>query len=155
MDLIPPHPKKVKDRIVVYTDGACENNQCLQSNKRRAGVGVWYGTDDERNISEPLEGIRQTNNRAEMVAVIRVLEKNPKDIKVQVWTDSEIISKKTVKLKGKWGASKNHLRSLKNGDLWLKMADQMEERVATTEVYHCFGHCDIRGNEMGDKLAVE
>lgn len=34
---------------VVYTDGACKNNQGGGAEKR-AGVGVWWGTNDERCV---------------------------------------------------------------------------------------------------------
>ena len=53
---------------VVYTDGACTNNQDAAT--RRAGWGAYFGADDPRNLSEPLLGLPQTNNRAEMTAVL-------------------------------------------------------------------------------------
>ena len=49
--------------IDVYTDGACSNNGSRQA---RAGVGVFFGPQDPRNVSETLEGSTQTNQRAEM-----------------------------------------------------------------------------------------
>lgn len=51
------------DPIVVYTDGACEGNGQIGS---EAGVGVYFGDNDPRNVSEPLEGEKQTNQRAEL-----------------------------------------------------------------------------------------
>ncbi len=32
----------------------------------QAGIGVWFGDDHQHNISEPLLGDVQTNNRAEL-----------------------------------------------------------------------------------------
>lgn len=49
--------------IIVYTDGACEGNGQSGS---EAGVGVYFGNNDPRNVSEPLAGDRQTNQRAEL-----------------------------------------------------------------------------------------
>ena len=50
----------------VYTDGACSNN-----GKKNAlsGIGIFFGIDDNRNISKKIEG-KQTNNTAELSAII-------------------------------------------------------------------------------------
>ncbi|KAG8879367.1 hypothetical protein FRB98_005685, partial [Tulasnella sp. 332] len=48
---------------VVYTDGASQGNGRPGA---RAGVGVWYGVNDPRNVSERCPG-DQTNNRAELI----------------------------------------------------------------------------------------
>ncbi|KZV84450.1 ribonuclease H-like protein [Exidia glandulosa HHB12029] len=60
---------------VIYTDGACSNNG-KGAHLALAGVGVWYGHGDPRNISERCPG-DQTNNRAELIAIIRALEEIP------------------------------------------------------------------------------
>jgi len=57
--------------VVVYTDGACSSNG---KHSAIAGVGVFFGDGDPRNVSEPLKGSMQTNNRAELTALIRALE---------------------------------------------------------------------------------
>jgi ribonuclease HI len=49
----------------VYVDGACENNGKPNA---IAGYGIWFGHGDSRNVSEPLEGRIQTNQRAELMA---------------------------------------------------------------------------------------
>eukprot|EP00973_Karenia_brevis_P069000 9591475-Karenia_brevis.AAC.1 len=41
-------------REVVFTDGACSNNQ--DPRFRRAGVGIFWSRDDTRNVSMPLPG---------------------------------------------------------------------------------------------------
>lgn len=56
-----------KGHVVIYTDGACSNNG---RSGAKAGLGVWWGHDDPRNVSEPLAG-RATNNRAEILAAVR------------------------------------------------------------------------------------
>ena len=53
----------------VYTDGACQNNGKPDA---RAGFGIWFGDDDERNTSESFTG-QQTNNRAELLAIVKAL----------------------------------------------------------------------------------
>lgn len=56
----------VEDEVgwdVVYSDGACKGNGKVGS---VAGVGVWWGHNDPRNIAERCPG-DQTNNRAELI----------------------------------------------------------------------------------------
>ena len=60
--------------IIIFTDGCCRNNQ--DKHKREAGVGVFFGDSDKRNISYPLKGHPQyrTNQVAELTACIRGIE---------------------------------------------------------------------------------
>ena len=56
--------------LVVYTDGACVNNG------RRgalAGIGVWWGDNNDENVSELVTGSRHTNNTAEIQAAIKAI----------------------------------------------------------------------------------
>jgi len=50
----------------VYTDGSCSNNGKMNST---AGIGIYFGENDSRNVSMKLEG-KQTNNTAELSAII-------------------------------------------------------------------------------------
>ena len=92
-----PPPKKravddrVKDRsfafhddtLFVYTDGACKNNGMEGA---EAGMGIYFG--DERDVSEKIDG-KQTNNTAEISAIIKTFE-YIKDIEhVCIVSDSE------------------------------------------------------------------
>ncbi|RPD56755.1 ribonuclease H-like protein [Lentinus tigrinus ALCF2SS1-6] len=71
---------------IVYSDGACKGNGKAGS---IAGVGVWWGRDDPRNIAERCPG-GQTNNRAELIAIVRVLETSPHTRKpLLIKTDSK------------------------------------------------------------------
>ncbi|CAE8721896.1 unnamed protein product [Polarella glacialis] len=74
-------------RVVALTDGGSRNNQ--HKTLRRAGVGVFWGKRNPLNVSEPLVGPNQTNNRAELVAAIRVLELDSRPLKIR--TDSQYV----------------------------------------------------------------
>ena len=52
-----------------------------------------------RNVSEPLPGERQTNQRAEVMAIIRALEVAPKHIALTIFSDS----KYALACAGNWG----------------------------------------------------
>lgn len=72
----------------VYTDGACINNG---KNNAIAGIGIYFGPNDTRNISEKIIG-KQSNNTAELSAIIKTYAIIEKDIindkKIAIVTDS-------------------------------------------------------------------
>ena len=53
----------------VYTDGGCDSNGAKDA---KAGIGVFFGENDQRNVSKRITGL-QTNNRAELSAIIEAL----------------------------------------------------------------------------------
>ena len=61
----------------VYTDGACSNNG---KHNAFAGIGIFFGTNDNRNVSKTIEG-KQTNNTAELSAIIETYYIIENDIK--------------------------------------------------------------------------
>lgn len=61
-----------RERLVIYTDGACSNNQ--NSTKARAGMGVYFSRYSSDNYSGPLLGTPQTNQRAELGAILKALQ---------------------------------------------------------------------------------
>ncbi|KAJ1912228.1 hypothetical protein H4219_005678 [Mycoemilia scoparia] len=63
-------PANPNEPIIVYTDGASRGNGTKGS---KAGIGAFFGYNDPRNVSRPLDGIRQTNQRAELSAVIEAI----------------------------------------------------------------------------------
>mgnify|MGYP000341777644 FL=1 len=73
----------------VYTDGACSNNGKSNS---LAGIGIFFGIDDYRNVSEKIKG-KQTNNCAELIAIIKTYSIIEKDImnnkNITIVSDSE------------------------------------------------------------------
>lgn len=60
----------------VYTDGSCINNG---TDAAIAGIGVYFGENDPRNVSKRVVG-RQTNNVAELQAIIEVYDIVMEDI---------------------------------------------------------------------------
>jgi len=88
--------EKVDDFVpdyYVYTDGACSNNGKPNA---EAGIGIYFGEDDERNVSQKIEG-NQTNNAAELTAIIETYSIIENDVvdgkKVAIVTDSEYAMK--------------------------------------------------------------
>ena len=92
------------NEICIFTDGSSLNNQ--EKGKRRGGVGVFFGDDDERNISIPLkESVKNkvTNQVTELLACIKGIETInscpiKKECQLVIYTDSMYI----VNIMNKW-----------------------------------------------------
>jgi len=73
----------------VYTDGACSNNG---KENAKAGIGIYFQDNDSRNVYKRITG-KQTNNRAELLAIIVsyfIIEKDiEKGLSIVIVTDSE------------------------------------------------------------------
>lgn len=153
---------------VVYTDGACPNNQ--NSKIARAGIGVYFGDRDPRNVSEPLEGEKQTNQRAELKAAIKAIEMQCTHGKGQqqplmIVTDSKYVADSATDYLNHWAKNGYRLKDgtpLANIDLWMDMKKLIDSRKAYPVVFKWVkGHDDnsttddAKGNAQADKLAVE
>jgi len=75
--------------IIVYTDGACIDNGKAGA---KAGIGIYFGPQDPRNVSEQIQG-KQSNNTAELGALSRAYSMLSAEIsagkKVAFFTDSQ------------------------------------------------------------------
>ncbi len=152
---------------IVYTDGACSNNQ--NQKDARAGVGVYFGKNDQRNISEPLEGDKQTNNRAELTAAIKAIEVQctnglGKQKPLLVVTDSNYVVQNATENLQKWalnGYKRKDNNDLENIDLWMQMKKLLDSRTAYPVIFKWIkGHTnldtkDAIGNKEADLLAVQ
>ena len=83
--------EQLRPDYYVFTDGACSNNGKPTA---KAGIGVFFGEDDPRNISRPLApSLKQTNNTAELTAIIEAFGVIQCDLAagkyVSICTDSE------------------------------------------------------------------
>lgn len=113
-----------------------------------------------RNVSEALRGARQTNQRAELTAILRALDIAPRHRDVQIITDSRYsIDCVTVWYinwrKNNWQTSAR--KPVENKDLVENILTKIEERnllkVKTTFEW-VKGHNKDPGNEEADRLAV-
>ncbi|KAJ3972292.1 ribonuclease H-like domain-containing protein [Lentinula raphanica] len=164
-----------KEPLVVYCDGACKGNGKIGS---VAGIGVWWGHDDPRNLAERCPG-DQTNNRAELVvcqvyrysnlplikayisqAICRVFETTPfRKSLLTIKTDSKYSINCFNSWFSNWEANgwrKSDGTEIKNLDLiryiyvLLRARFQFKQSV---ELVYVKGHAGIVGNEGADSLA--
>ncbi|KAK8200628.1 hypothetical protein M8818_005942 [Zalaria obscura] len=154
----------------IYTDGSALGNG---GNGAIAGVGVYFGPNDSRNVSEPLKGERQTNQRAELTAILRALELAPRDRPVTIYSDSSYAIKCVTEWFQKWrsnGWLNSSKKPVENKDLIEKVLALLEERErigraagddvsegkgrSRVQFVWVKGHKDDPGNIAADGLAV-
>jgi len=140
----------------VYTDGACSNNG---KSYALAGIGIFFGINDIRNVSKKIEG-KQTNNIAELTAIIETYSIIENDIingkKVAIVSDSEY----AIKCVSSYGEKcfKNGWNvEIPNKEL-VKNAYEIYKDKLNIKFIHIKAHTnntDIHslGNDHADKLA--
>ncbi|PFH61553.1 hypothetical protein XA68_17056 [Ophiocordyceps unilateralis] len=146
-----------EDMLKIYTDGSSLANGKVGC---RAGVGVYFGDGDVRNVSERLEGELQTNQRAELMAMLRALQIAPRSQTVQIVSDSQYsincVTQWAVGWKLKdWMTATGE--KVKNQDIIRAVLDKIDERTlagANTYFHWVKGHSSDRGNQAADRLAV-
>lgn len=135
--------------VQLYTDGACSGNP------GPGGYGAILVFNAHRK--EISGGYRETtNNRMEIMAVIRGLELLKERCKVTVYTDSKYVSD-AMKLGWveRWqenGWMRNKKEPALNVDLWERMLELCEEHIVEFEWVK--GHAGHPENERCDKLAT-
>lgn len=140
--------KQIKKEVIIYTDGACSGNPGAGG----YGAVLLYG-DKRKELSQ---GYRMTtNNRMEVLAVIKALEILKGQCSVTLYSDSkyvvDAIEKGWVK---KWKANgwkRNQKEMASNIDLWERLLELLEKHHV---VFHWVkGHADNIENERCDFLA--
>lgn len=140
-----------EERVIIHTDGGCDRN--------RGGLGAWafairHPDATGSTGSEALQNT--TNNRMEMLAVIKALDEIEIGTPVTVFSDSEYVVKGLTVWARQW--MKNGWRTragqpVKNRDLW-------EQLVAIYQLHdvrlvHVPGHSGDAGNELVDTMCTE
>ncbi len=141
-------------KVDLFTDGACSGNP---------GPGGWAfilrcnKTDKEleRSDGEP----ESTNNRMELMAVIRGLESLKEPCEVTLHADSTYVGQgmtswmKGWKSRGWKRKDGSKLVPIKNEELWRELDQLMQKHKIIFN--HVKGHAGHLENERCDKLAVQ
>ena len=136
-----------QDYIIIYTDGACKGNP---------GNGGWGAVLLYKKHEKHLCGGEKntTNNRMELMAVIKSLQQLNRSCKIKIYTDSKYVQNGMLSWlegwkKNNWKNSQK--QAVKNVDLW-KMLD-IESQRHKIEWFWVKGHSGDKYNEMADELA--
>lgn len=152
----------IKKSNFIYTDGSCLNNGSFQS---LAGIGIYFGNDDSRNVSKKIKSNQKiTNNIAELLAIKEVLLYHVNDH--QSWTivsDSLYSIQAITKWIHKW--KKNDWKTssgqeVKNKHLIQDVFNLYDKHKAHVDFLHVLSHTDkddrhSKGNYYADQLAVK
>lgn len=133
--------------MVIHTDGACKGNP---------GPGGWGALLEYNGRRKEIFGgeAQTTNNRMELVAVIRALEALTRESEVDLYTDSQYVKNGIESWIHGWkrnGWRTSDRKAVKNADLWR----ELDELAARHRIrWHWVrGHDDNPGNERADELA--
>jgi len=136
--------------VILYTDGACSGNP------GPGGYGailIYNGVEKEISGGEA----NTTNNKMEMLAVIKGLEMLKEPCSVSVYSDSAYvvnsIEKGWVYSWKKNGWRKADKKEVKNIDLWERLLKQME--IHDVKFLKVKGHSTDELNNRCDRLAVK
>jgi ribonuclease HI len=148
--------QKMSANIDVYTDGSCIHNGKPNA---KAGIGVYFGENDSRNVSKRVIG-KQSNNTGELTAIITALTILKSEIqsgeKVVIHTDSEY-SIKCMTTYGRKLEKKGFLEPVPNIDLIKQGLSLLRPNVSFHHVFSHTGKQDAHsiGNERADALASQ
>jgi len=136
-----------ENKVIIYTDGACSGNP---------GPGGWGSVMMYNGHRRELSGGERqtTNNRMELMAVIRALEALKRPCDVIVHTDSTYVMKGITEWLAQW--KRRNWRTadrkpVKNVELW----QRLEEAAQRHQVHWRWvrGHAGVAENERADELA--
>ena len=140
----------------VYTDGSCKGNG---KSDPAAGIGVFFGEGDPRNVSKKITG-KQTNNVAELTAIVEafhiIRSELVRGVEYVVVTDSEYVIKCMTSY-GTRCASEGWRKDIPNKEL-VRQAYHLYEPFANASFLHVMAHTkgvDVhsKGNAEADRLA--
>lgn len=134
--------------ISIYTDGACSGNP---------GKGGWGAVLIYGKNQKEISGYESqtTNNRMELMAIIKALESLKEKCKIDLYVDSKYAKDgistwiKNWKQNGWKSANK---QPIKNQDLWQELDDLCQKHEISWHFVK--GHSNDKFNDIADKLAT-
>lgn len=129
--------------VEIFTDGACSGNP------GPGGWGTilrWNGHEKELSGGER----ETTNNRMELLAVIRGLEALSRRCQIDLYTDSQYVQKGVTEWMAGW-KKKGWPDRIKNQDLWKELDALLKKH--DVRLHWVRGHDGHPENERADVLA--
>jgi len=139
-----------KDTIInIWTDGACSGNP---------GPGGWGALIKFNNSVKKISGSEKytTNNRMEMMAVIKALKDLDAESKINLYTDSKYVKEGITSWINGWKKNNwtnSNKKDVKNKDLWIELDILSQKHNITWNWVK--GHSGNIENDIADKLATE
>ena len=137
-------------KVEVYTDGACSGNP---------GIGGYCAILVYNGIEKIISGSENqtTNNRMELLAVIKGLERLKQPCVVDLYSDSQYVvdafNQGWITLWQNNGWRTAGKKEVKNIDLWKRLLELIN--LHSVNFIKVKGHADNEYNNRCDKIAVE
>lgn len=137
------------NKIKIFTDGACKGNP---------GPGGWGVVIISQKSRKELKGYESstTNNRMELVAVIRALKSIITPSNIEITTDSKYVKNGITEWIKNWERNNwqtAQKKPVKNKELWIELNKLTKGHNITWEWVK--GHSGHYENERADTLANE
>ena len=143
-------PGETLKKVILYSDGACSGNP---------GPGGWAAVLDYRGNVKEISGFdpETTNNRMELLAVIKGLLALKERCLVEVYTDSAYIhnafSKGWIIAWQNNGWRTAAKKPVENQDLWKLLLNETKSHIV--KFFKVKGHADSELNNRCDQLAKQ
>jgi len=135
-------------KVDIYTDGACSNNP---------GAGGWAAVLFYKGKQKEISGGEEetTNNRMELMGVIKGLEALSEKCEVTIYSDSaytvNAFCKNWLNIWIKNGFKTSQKKDVANKDLWLRLYELTKKQ--NVNFVKVKGHSDNEYNNLCDELA--
>jgi ribonuclease HI len=147
----------MSEKIIVFCDGSSLNNNSKKE-LRSGGIGVFFGDNDSRNISEEITLEKITNQVAELLACIKalyILKNENFNGLIYLYTDSSYVINSMVSYCKKW--EKNGWKKEDNNEIENK--ELMKELYNLTKsmkiIYkHVKAHKEPPENKSSDEYKI-
>ncbi|NPA55373.1 MAG: ribonuclease HI [Epsilonproteobacteria bacterium] len=128
--------------IEIFTDGSCLGNP---------GRGGWCAILRYNQHQKILKGcqINTTNNRMELLAVIKALEALKEPCEIELYSDSTYVLRGINEWLDNW--KRKNFKKVKNVDLWKRYLDAAKHHVI--HINWIRGHSGHTENELCDSIA--
>jgi ribonuclease HI len=145
----------VSDGCTVFTDGSFAFEA---PGIGFAGCGVFIPDEPNLSISTFLPGDIQTNNRAELHALILGIKAVPSHSPLLLYSDSKFVVNGATQWLKQWKGA--HFRgasgkAVAHADLWQHLDTLLQGREGPWAIRWTAGHVGLHGNEQADRLANE
>jgi ribonuclease HI len=130
--------------LKIYTDGSCLRNP--------GGAGGYCAviTDGEKKAVIKGGEKETTNNRMELMAVIKALEKIKNNYHIEIYSDSRYVVEGINSWMKKW--KKWNWDGIANKDLWIRIDALLQKHISVKAIW-IKGHNGHPENEYCDKIA--
>ncbi|MDR0423244.1 MAG: ribonuclease HI [Rickettsiales bacterium] len=140
---------KIMDDVIIYTDGSCLGNP---GDGGYAAILLYKGNRKDVKGKEK----NTTNNRMELMAVIKALKSLKKKCSISLYTDSNYVKNGITEWIFNWkknGWKTAGKQEVKNKELWLELDALVQQHII--KWHWVKGHSGDKYNEEVDKLARE